>query len=216
MGLPELVATIAARVLEAMRFGFYLMLGSKKAWGTFRQYARRPTMEQQNACDESKRRAKDKYRPRRIHNGDGTTRLAELGEMGGMLYDVLLTPMRSMQEFGLGIASLYYVTAGYAVILMIQFCLVTPSFMHYSSVEYSDEQRGIPIYLKGSAVCTRREDVVAWNRETGANETLSRNMCHVTALQGYMNLACLALFGICMIYFWRVMDRKLEEMDEAL
>jgi hypothetical protein len=216
MGLPELVATIAARILEAMRFGFYLMLGSKKAWGTFRQYARRPTMEQQNACDESKRRAKDKYRPRRIHNGDGTTRLAELGEMGGMLYDVMLTPMRSMQEFGLGIAALYYVTAGYAIILMIQFCLVMPSFMHYSSVEYSDEQRGIPIYLKGSAVCTRREDVVAWNRETGANETLSRNMCHVTALQGYMNLACLALFGICMAYFWRVMDRKLEEMDEAL
>jgi hypothetical protein len=216
MGLPELVATIAARVLEAMRFVLYLCMGSKKAWGTFRQFARRPTLEQQNACDASKRRAKDKYRPRRMNNGDGTTRLAELGEKGGMLYDVMLTPMRSMQEFGLGIAALYYVTAGYAVILTIQFFLVTPSFLHYSSREYSDEQRGIPIYLVGSAVCTRRENVVAWNPETGANETLSRNMCQVTALQGYMNLACLALFGVCMAIFWKKMDRKLEEMDEAL
>ena len=126
MGLPGLLKQAAETVLGGFVFLARLAVKDEKSWETYRLYTRRITAEEREAKHSASRKAK-KFRPRRLVLGDGTHRLAEEGERGGMLYGTWSTKLSDMDEFGLGIGTFFVLVAGYSGIFFLQSAALLPS-----------------------------------------------------------------------------------------
>mmetsp|Transcript_9917 Transcript_9917/g.16467 ORF Transcript_9917/g.16467 Transcript_9917/m.16467 type:complete len:1175 (-) Transcript_9917:117-3641(-) len=82
---------------------------------------------------------------------------ADPGEMHKYtkLYSPLWTPMAQMGDFGLG-TGLYFTTLRALTVMTFILGLVNiPNMLYFSSEDYSDGQKGVSFFLKGSAICTR-------------------------------------------------------------
>jgi hypothetical protein len=126
MGLPHLLADAAHTAIGLVLFILSLATGSAEAREALAKWTSPPSQDAQDKAAEANKVAK-RYRPRRLVIGDGTHRLAEEGERGGMLYDVFGTGLGDMHEFGLGIGTFFVVIGGYSLVFLIQAAAAVPS-----------------------------------------------------------------------------------------
>ena len=214
MGLLELIIGTFGHLFNAIRFLIRLSRGDRDAWQLLYLFLRGPTKEGRARCKASSHLAKSKYRPTRVVNIDGTTRLSERGELGGSLYSTWATPLKSIGEFGIGIGLFFEVIAGYFFLLFLMFLAAIPSAKYFFEQEYSDFQPDVKIYLKGSAVCTRKQTIHFLDHISGDNVTRTMNMCPLTRMQGVLNLSSIACFAALVLLFWRRIMNRMTIVDE--
>ena len=110
----------------------------------------------------------------------------------------------------------FIITGAYAVIFGISAIAVLPSMSYFVSQEYSDGQDGIWIYLRGSAVCTRKQTVMAWDPTLLVHVMATRNLCELTRTQGILTLCAVLACALLMVLFWVWMGGKVERMDNGM
>jgi hypothetical protein len=215
MGMLDMVINILTNFKDFVVFLYCLARGRRHAWVLLYKVMARPTREEALRCSASKRSMKNKYRPKRIMNNDGTGRLAEAGELGGMLYGVESTHVSDMKEFGIGISTFFLIEHGYAILLTLGFFVVIPSISYFGRSAYSNSQPGTVFYLKGSGVCTDRSEVTVWHPISGQNITEIKTHCNLTKLQAYLNMSAISFFAVAMVFFWRYVTKQIEVIDEG-
>jgi hypothetical protein len=230
MGLLDLLLNTCSHTWRIFHFVGRLVRGDHDSMEFLYRLVRRPDASQRRQARNASRIAKERFRPKQIINTDGSTRLAEAGERGGILYRTVKATMgRDIVEFGIGIALYFSMTIGYFFLLLVQFLAVVPSAVEYYEKAYSDGQPGVKLYLKGSAVCTRFETVTVHVTEdtvikghsqdtfyaAGTNATEEMNMCPLTRKQASLNMISLSCFTVLMTLFWRYEFQKVEVIDEG-
>jgi hypothetical protein len=229
MGLLELLLNTCSQTWHIFRFIGRLVTGHQESIEFLYKFIRGPSASERCQARNSSKIAKDRFRPKQIINADGTTRLAEAGERGGILYRTVKATMgRDIAEFGIGIALYFTMMFGYFALLFVQFMAVLPSAVEYYGKAYSDGQPGVKLYLKGSAVCTRFETITVHVTEdvvikghgqdifyaAGSNVTEEMHMCPLTRKQASLNMISLSCFTVLMTLFWRYLFNKVEAIDE--
>ena len=166
-------------------------------------------------------------------------RRAALGDSSikSELYSYIMTPSRSLIEWGLGVDQYFISLRIMSLVLFVAGLIHLPLLIFYRSNEYCDEDKdGISISLKGSAVCTatewvacsdcltrkwlsieeQRRSAVALNPITGQNVTLiERYNCNGGALtQGSLNLACFFCLVLAMYLINLYLSAREVRVDE--
>ena len=71
-----------------------------------------------------------------------------------LLYDPIKTHISQMGDFGLGMGLYFWTLRSLAILCFLAGVLSLPNMLYYSSDSYSNYQPGVPLLLRGSAVCT--------------------------------------------------------------
>ena len=71
----------------------------------------------------------------------------------------------------------------YFYLLLMQFTVLIPSALYFYAPSYSDGQPGIKTYLRGSAVCTRTQDISFFDRASGQNVTRTQVCLHAAGVE---------------------------------
>ena len=79
----------------------------------------------------------------------------------------------------------------YFYLLLMQFTVLIPSALYFFAPSYSDGQPGIKKYLRGSAVCTRTQDISFFDRASGQNVTRTQVCMHAAGV------VCVSLAADC-------------------
>jgi hypothetical protein len=92
-------------------------------------------------------------------NGNKKLDVAVPGEQffGTKLYNPITTPINQMGDFGIGVGLYFATLRAFTVLMFLAGCLNLPNFIFFAGREYSDGQKGISWFLKGSAACNAHE-----------------------------------------------------------
>ena len=127
-----------------------------------------------------------------------------------------MSVVAASRQFGIGIGLFFHLTAGYTMLLVAQFCVLLPSVFLYMQPKYSGDQAGVAPWLRGSAVCTRKRQVVVYDRATGLNVTATQHMCPLIKSSGMVTMASILTMALLMALFWRHIWQRVEEIDEGV
>ena len=174
---------------------------------------------------------------RKFSKADKQLTRAEPGEDGQptRLYHPLWTPHKQLGDFGLGIGLYFSTIRALTVLVFILGIIHIPNFMHFSGPDYSDNQEGVDLLLKGSAVCTDTK----WVACPTCNETQFKrfgynfvrepetdnayvltNNCDngVTLVTGFVNYAGLwytVLAALYLCYYLKNMEVAYDEDEQT-
>lgn len=118
------------------------------------------------------------------------------------LYSPIFTPISQMGDFGLG-TGLYFTTLRAMTILTFVLGVINiPNMMYFAGPVYSDFQVGLPLIVKGSAICTRIEwvpcpDCVASKGFEGNGGSMQRLAQYVKQENGENVVLTFALKNNC-------------------
>ncbi|CAM9767689.1 unnamed protein product, partial [Ectocarpus sp. 8 AP-2014] len=126
-------------------------------------------------------------------------------------YGVWSTSWAQMGDFGLDVG-MYFVTLAQlvgAVLVYAALCVV--AMVHFSSENYSGQQAGVRADLRGSAVCTASQEVLAFPRDSwDFRDTFDRNDCPLDSKQGYADMAGVLLLFMLLLLLGKAQEKAAE------
>mmetsp|Transcript_13637 Transcript_13637/g.29499 ORF Transcript_13637/g.29499 Transcript_13637/m.29499 type:complete len:1595 (+) Transcript_13637:323-5107(+) len=106
--------------------------------------------------DKQSRRGGGGKKPNGFCRQKGDLSRAKAGEtnFSTRLYSPFFTPLPQLGDFGIGVGLYFSSLRAVAFITLIAGCINLPNILYFASDEYSKQQPGVNIMLRGSAICT--------------------------------------------------------------